>query len=138
MAIARWDCYVGQIAQVAGTVYGLENTEDLGALESMEETLVLVKPDGVKRCLIGEIICRFERKGLKIRGLRMIKFDSELADRHYGEHIGKPFFKDLKTFIMSGPVVAVVVAGDRAIEVVRGMIGATKFFDAAPGTIRGD
>ena len=103
-----------------------------------EKTLVLIKPDGVQRRLIGEIVSRFERKGLKISALRMLQFDADLADRHYAEHIGKPFYPDLKKFILSGPVVAMVVEGERAIEVVRTMMGATKYFEAAPGTIRGD
>jgi nucleoside-diphosphate kinase len=104
----------------------------------MERTLVLVKPDGVQRRLIGEIIARFERKGLKIAALKQLRFDESLVARHYGEHIGKPFFEGLKTFIMSGPVVALVIEGDKAISVVRALMGATKFFEAAPGTIRGD
>ena len=105
---------------------------------SMERTLVLVKPDGVARGLIGEILGRFERKGLKVAALRMLRFDEELINRHYAEHIGKSFFEGLKSFIMSGPVVAMVIEGDLAISVVRAMMGATKFFEAAPGTIRGD
>lgn len=105
---------------------------------SIERTLVLVKPDGVARGLVGEIIGRFERKGFKIAAMRMLRFDEDLVSRHYGEHIGKPFFEGLKKFIMSGPVVALAIEGDRAIEVVRMMMGATKFFEALPGTIRGD
>lgn len=105
---------------------------------AIEQTLVLVKPDGVERRLIGEILSRFERKGLRIAGLRMLRFDEGLVERHYGEHMGKPFFPGLKAFIMRGPVVALVLEGDQAISVVRGMMGATKFFEAAPGTIRGD
>lgn len=105
---------------------------------SIEQTLVLVKPDGVGRGLVGEIIGRFERKGLKISALRMMCFDGDLVQEHYAEHVGKGFFTDLKDFIMSGPVVAMVVTGDRAISVSRGMMGATKFFEALPGTIRGD
>ena len=105
---------------------------------SLERTLVLVKPDGVARGLIGEIIARFERKGLKIIALRMLSFDEELVNRHYGEHIGKPFFAGLKAFTLSGPVVATVIEGDEAVAVVRLMMGATKFTEAAPGTIRGD
>jgi nucleoside-diphosphate kinase len=105
---------------------------------SIEQTLVLVKPDGVARGLVGEIIARFERKGLKVAALRMLRFNEDLVDRHYAEHLGKPFFAALKTFIMSGPVVAMVIEGDLAISVVRTMMGATKFFEAATGTIRGD
>ncbi|HPK03328.1 MAG TPA: nucleoside-diphosphate kinase [Candidatus Sumerlaeota bacterium] len=105
---------------------------------ALERTLVLVKPDGVRRGLVGEIIGRFERKGLRIAGLRMLRFDDALAQRHYAEHVEKPFFPELKEFITSGPVVAIAVEGDMAIEVVRAMMGKTKFFEAAPGTIRGD
>lgn len=104
----------------------------------MERTLVLVKPDGVKRGLIGEILSRFERKGLRIAGLKMIQFDEALVNRHYAEHVGKPFFPILKEFIMSGPAVALAIEGDQAIHVVRLMMGATKFTEAAAGTIRGD
>ena len=103
-----------------------------------ERTLVLVKPDGVRRALVGEIIGRFERKGLRLVALRMLRFDEDLADRHYAEHVGKPFFPDLKEFITGGPVVAMVIEGDMAIEVVRAMMGKTRFNEAAPGTIRGD
>jgi nucleoside-diphosphate kinase len=105
---------------------------------SVERTLVLIKPDAVARGLAGELISRFERKGLRIAALRMLRFDEDLVDRHYGEHKGKDFFEPLKAFIMSGAVVALALEGDRAIEVVRAMMGATKFFEAAPGTIRGD
>lgn len=105
---------------------------------SIEQTLVLVKPDGVSRRLVGEIITRFERKGLTISALRMLRFDEDLVRRHYAEHVEKGFFPELKTFIMSGPVVAMVVSGERAVSVVRGMMGATKYFEATAGTIRGD
>jgi nucleoside-diphosphate kinase len=105
---------------------------------ALEQTLVLVKPDGVARRLVGEILARFERKGLRLAALRMLRFDEILVAKHYAEHVDKPFFPDLKSFIMSGPVVAMVIEGERAIEVVRSMMGATKFFEAAPGTIRGD
>jgi nucleoside-diphosphate kinase len=103
-----------------------------------ERTLILVKPDGVKRNLIGEIVNRFEKKGLTILGLKMLKFDDSLADRHYAEHIGKPFFPKLKEFIKSGPVVAMVIEGEEVVSVCRQMMGATKFTEAQPGTIRGD
>jgi nucleoside-diphosphate kinase len=105
---------------------------------SIERTLVLVKPDGVARGLVGEIIARFERKGLKILAMRMLTFTEELVARHYAEHVGKPFYPALKEFTMSGPVVAMVLEGDEAVSVVRLMMGATKFTEAAPGTIRGD
>lgn len=105
---------------------------------SIERTLVFIKPDGVARGLVGEIVSRFERKGLKLVGMRMLRFDEELVSRHYAEHVGKEFYARLKAFTMSGPVVAMVLEGDTAISVVRGMMGPTKFFEAAPGTIRGD
>lgn len=105
---------------------------------SLERTLVLVKPDGVARGLIGEILTRFERKGLKVLGLRLLRFDAALAERHYAEHVGKPFYPGLVEFIMSGPVVALALEGESVISVVRQMMGPTKFFEAAPGTIRGD
>ena len=105
---------------------------------SIERTLVLIKPDGVARRLIGEIIARFERKGLRIAAMRMLRFDEDLVNHHYAEHIDKSFFDYLKQFTMSGPVVALVIEGDLAVSVVRAMMGATKFFEAAPGTIRGD
>lgn len=104
----------------------------------MENTLVLVKPDGVKKGVIGEIIRRFEQRGLKIVGLKMLTLSSEKAEIHYEEHKGKAFFGELVDFITSGPIVAMVVRGDKAIKVVRTMMGATNPVEAAPGTIRGD
>jgi nucleoside-diphosphate kinase len=103
-----------------------------------EQTLVLVKPDGVRRGLIGEILGRFERRGLRIRGLKMLQFDIALAERHYAEHVEKPFFPALRDFITSGPVVAALVEGPDAIQLVRSMMGQTKPSESAPGTIRGD
>jgi nucleoside-diphosphate kinase len=103
-----------------------------------EQTLVLVKPDGVRRGLIGEVLGRFERRGLKIRGLKMLRFDTALAERHYAEHVEKPFFPALRDFITSGPVVAALVEGPEAIQLVRAMMGQTKPSESAPGTIRGD
>ncbi len=105
---------------------------------AVERTLVLVKPDGVRRGLIGEIISRFERKGLKIVALKMLKMTREMAEEFYSVHKDKPFFNDLVEFITSGPIVAMVLEGDEAIGVVRLMIGATDGRKAAPGTIRGD
>lgn len=105
---------------------------------AMERTLILVKPDGVKRGLIGEIVGRFERKGLEISALRMLSFDDELVAKHYEAHVEKPFFPALKEFIMSGPVVAMIVSGDEAIALCRKLMGATKYTEAEPGTIRGD
>ncbi|MEB2836689.1 MAG: nucleoside-diphosphate kinase [Desulfurococcales archaeon] len=105
---------------------------------AVEKTLVLVKPDGVRRGLVGEVISRFERKGLKIRALKMLWMSREQAEEFYSVHRDKPFFKDLVEFITSGPIVAMVLEGDSAIEVVRLMIGATDGRKAQPGTIRGD
>jgi len=103
-----------------------------------QRTLVLVKPDGVKKGLIGEVISRLERKGLKIAAMRMLQMDEALARRHYAVHEGKPFFAGLVEFITSGPIVAVVVEGDRVVEAVRKLMGETDPVKAAPGTIRGD
>ena len=99
---------------------------------------MVVKPDGVKRSLVGEIISRFEKKGFAIIVLQMLKFDSSLARNFYLPHVGKPFFPELEKFITSGPVVAAVLEGNNAVDVVRNMIGVTKSFEAASGTIRGD
>ncbi|MCX5998671.1 MAG: nucleoside-diphosphate kinase [Chloroflexi bacterium] len=104
----------------------------------MPRTLVLVKPDGVQRGLAGEILSRLERKGLRIVALKMLKMDRSLAERHYDVHRGKPFFSSLVDFITSGPIVAVVVEGKGAVEVVRRMMGETDPLKSAPGTIRGD
>ena len=104
----------------------------------MERTLVLVKPNGVARGLIGEVVGRLERRGLTIRGARMLMVSAELAGRHYAEHVGKPFYDDLVDFITSGPMFAMVVGGPSAISVVRAMMGATNPLNAAPGTVRGD
>ncbi|CAG7843849.1 Nucleoside diphosphate kinase [Pseudoclavibacter triregionum] len=107
-------------------------------MTAIEETLVLVKPDGVQRGLTGEILARIERKGYSIVDLRMVQADRELLARHYAEHEGKPFFEPLVEFMQSGPVVAVRVAGNRVIEGFRSLAGATDPTTAAPGTIRGD
>ncbi|MGC9134065.1 MAG: nucleoside-diphosphate kinase [Caldisphaera sp.] len=103
-----------------------------------EKTLVLVKPDGVKRGLIGEVISRFEKKGLKILALKMVKLDKSKGEEFYSVHKDKSFFKDLVEFITSGPIVAIILEGDSAISVVRLMIGSTDGRKAQPGTIRGD
>jgi nucleoside-diphosphate kinase len=103
-----------------------------------ERTLVLIKPDGVERGLIGEIIRRFEQKGLKIVGLKMLRVTPELAQEHYRDHIGKPFYEPLVAFITKGPVVAIAVEGAGAIARVRQMMGALDPAEALPGTIRGD
>ena len=104
----------------------------------MEKTLVLVKPDGVRRGLSGEIIARFEKRRLQIVALKLMQISRTKAEKHYAEHVGKPFFESLVEFITSGPVVAMVVKGDHAIRAVRAMMGATNPLEAAPGTIRGD
>jgi nucleoside-diphosphate kinase len=103
-----------------------------------ERTLVLIKPDGVQRLLVGAIIGRFEERGLKIVGLKLVRVDRSLAERHYAVHAGKPFFEGLLAFITSGPLVAMALEGPQAIAVVRSMVGATRPAEAAPGTIRGD
>ncbi len=103
-----------------------------------ERTLVLVKPDGVQRLLVGRILARYEERGLRIVGLKLLKADRDLAERHYAVHKGKPFFEGLVDFITSGPLVAAALEGPGAIAMVRTMNGATKPLEAAPGTIRGD
>jgi len=104
----------------------------------VQRTLIVIKPDGVKRGLVGEIISRFERKGFKIKALKMVWLSREQAEEFYSVHKGKHFFEDLVSFVTSGPVVAMVIEGDEAIEVARLMIGATDGRKAQPGTIRGD
>ena len=103
-----------------------------------DRTLVLIKPDGVQRLLTGRIVSRFEERGLKIVGLKLIQVDRGLAERHYAIHREKPFFGGLVDFITSSPLVAMVLEGPNAIAVVRSMVGATRPHEAAPGTIRGD
>ena len=105
---------------------------------AVERTLVLVKPDAMRRALAGEIISRLERQGLELRAARLLTVDRSLAEEHYAEHTEKPFFGELVEFITSGPTLAVVVEGEGAIKVVRTTMGATNPADAAPGTIRGD
>ena len=103
-----------------------------------ERTLVLIKPDAMARALAGEILGRFERRGLVIRAAKLVTVDRELAERHYAEHSEKPFFGELVAFITSAPTLALVLEGEGAIGIVRATIGATNPRDAAPGTIRGD
>jgi nucleoside-diphosphate kinase len=103
-----------------------------------ERTLVLIKPDGVSRGLIGDVVSRIERKGLRIVAMELRILEHETATTHYAEHLGKPFFDSLVEFITSAPLVAMVVEGPRAIEAVRKLAGATDPLNAAPGTIRGD
>jgi nucleoside-diphosphate kinase len=105
---------------------------------SVERTLVLVKPDAVRRGLVGDIVGRFERKGLVIEELVLRTMDAELADKHYAEHVDKAFYPPLKTFMTSGPLVAMILSGDDVIAVVRALVGATDGRKAAAGTIRGD
>ncbi len=105
---------------------------------AMERSLVIIKPDGVQRGLIGAIISRLENRGLKIVAMKMIQMDEDLARRHYAIHEGKPFFESLIKYITSAPVVVMVVEGPRAVEVVRKTMGATNPADADPGTIRAD
>lgn len=104
----------------------------------MERTLVIIKPDGVQRGLIGEITHRLERRGLKIVGMKLMTISSELAQKHYGVHQGKPFYEGLVQYITSGPVVVLALEGKKAIETVRNTVGATNPAAAAPGTIRAD
>ena len=103
-----------------------------------ERTLVLIKPDAMERALGGEILARFERRGLEVRAAKLLRVDRELAERHYAEHVEKPFFGELVEFITSAPTLALVLEGEAAIGVVRTTMGATNPTTAAPGTIRGD
>ena len=104
----------------------------------MDRTLILIKPDAFARNLTGEILARFERKGLRIGALKLMTMDRALAEQHYAEHEGKPFFGELVEFITSGPLVAMVLEGHEAVVAARQVIGATNPLDAAPGSIRGD
>ncbi len=105
---------------------------------AVESTLLIVKPDAVRRGFVGEVLARIERKGLRIREMRMMRIDRELAEEHYGEHRGKPFFEELVDFITSGDVVVARVEGEQAISVLRALMGPTDPAQAPPGTIRGD
>lgn len=105
---------------------------------AVEHTFVMVKPDGVARGLVGEVVSRFERKGLKLERMRMLQIDDDLAARHYSEHVAKPFFGELTAFITSGLVVAMEWSGESAVAVSRTLMGPTNPVDAPPGTIRGD
>jgi nucleoside-diphosphate kinase len=104
----------------------------------VSRTLILVKPDAFERGLSGELIARFERKGLRIKALKMMQADEEIANQHYAEHTEKPFFGELVSFITGGPLVAVVIEGPEAVAAARQIIGATNPVEAAPGSIRGD
>ncbi len=103
-----------------------------------ERTLILIKPDAINRGLIGEIISRFEKKGLKIVGMKMLKMSKEKAKEHYSHHVGKPFYPDLEKFMTSMPIIAFVVEGKEAVNVVRKIVGSTNGREAEPGSIRGD
>jgi len=105
---------------------------------AIETSLVLVKPDGVRRGLIGEVISRFERKGLEIAGLKMLVMSGELSDKHYDAHVDKPFYPELKAFMTGGPIVAIAVKGENAIAHIRNLMGATRPHEATPGSIRAD
>ncbi len=107
-------------------------------MAEIERTLFLVKPDAVERGLVGEIVARFERRGFVIRGMKLVRVAEQQAAEHYVEHVGKPFYPELVSFITSGPVVAMVLEGLGAVAAVRSMMGATNPIDSAPGTIRGD
>lgn len=104
----------------------------------MERTFVALKPDTVQRGLIGEIIQKFEKKGFKIIGLKIMQLDKATAEKHYAEHVGKPFYEPLVNFITSGPIVAMVLEGENAVETARKLMGATNPINAVPGTIRAD
>jgi nucleoside-diphosphate kinase len=104
----------------------------------MQRTLVIVKPDGVQRGLVGPILSRLEARGLKIVGLKLLQVSQDLAARHYAEHLGKPFYEGLLRYITSGPVIVACVEGTSAVQMVRNSVGATNPLNAAPGTIRGD
>ncbi|HUR74647.1 MAG TPA: nucleoside-diphosphate kinase [Sporichthya sp.] len=103
-----------------------------------EKSLVLVKPDGVRRGLVGQILSRFEAKGFTIEAMKLQTVDKQLADQHYAEHVEKGWYPELREFITSGPLVALILSGDEAITVIRGVVGATDGRKAAPGTVRGD
>lgn len=105
---------------------------------AVERSFVMVKPDAVQRCIVGEVVSRFERKGMKICALKMMMVGRALAQKHYGEHVGKPFYEPLLRYITSSPVIAMVIEGENAIAVTRKLVGATEIEDALPGTIRGD
>jgi nucleoside-diphosphate kinase len=103
-----------------------------------EKTLVLVKPDGVRRGLVGQILSRFEAKGFTIEAMNLRTLDKQTADQHYAEHVEKAWYPELREFITSGPLVSLILSGDQAVEVVRLMVGATDGRKAGPGTVRGD
>ena len=105
---------------------------------TVERSFVMIKPDAVQRGIVGEVISRFERKGLKLSAVKMLQIDTKLARRHYGEHRGQPFYEPLIRYITSSPVIAMVIEGQNAITIIRKLVGATDIEEALPGTIRGD
>jgi len=107
-------------------------------MSETERTLVLVKPDGVRRALVGQILARYEAKGLRVAAMEMRRIDAAFAARHYAEHVGRDYYPGLEAYITSGPLVALVLEGDRVVEAVRALNGATDAVTAAAGTIRGD
>ena len=107
-------------------------------MENGKRTFVMIKPDGVERGLVGEIVARFERRGFRLAEARMMRISRETAEEHYAQHKGKPFFGELVDYITSGPVFAMILEGEGAVQLARAMIGATNPANAAPGTIRGD
>ena len=115
-----------------------DEQEEFEFVAEQERTLVIIKPDGVQRGLVGEIIGRLEKRGLKIVAMKLEVIERDRAERHYGEHAGKPFYNGLVEYITSGPVVSMVLEGPQAIAATRATIGATRPVEAAPGTIRGD
>lgn len=110
----------------------------MNGTKGMERTLIILKPDAIQRRLIGRLIQRFEDKGLAVGGMKLMRISRELAERHYAPHKGKPFYPGLIDYITSGPVVVMVLQGERCIEIARTMMGKTFGYEAAPGTIRGD
>jgi len=104
----------------------------------LEKTFLMIKPDGVGKKLVGEVLGRIERRGLVIEEMKLMRLDKEMAEEHYAQHRDQPFFDDLINYVISGAVVAMVVSGKNAVSVIRKMIGATNPFEAEPGTIRGD
>lgn len=104
----------------------------------MERTFVMIKPDGVQRCLVGKVVQRFEDKGFKLVGMKLMTISPELAGEHYKEHVGKPFYDSLMEYITSGPVTAMVLEGKDVVSAVRTVVGKTNPLEASPGTIRGD
>ena len=138
--ILLWVCaiYFGRKGEAIKRELVAKRDGQQNALVSKERTLILIKPDGVRRGLVGEVIARIERKGYEITALRMMNADRAILERHYAEHEGKPFYEPLIEFMMSGPIVAMIAEGERVIEGFRSLAGVTDPTVAAPGTIRGD